>query len=109
MGHIPQPLNTGVLVGRVWLAGSDIDLARHGLVDDGLFLLLQKLDQPFLGKDVTPDAPFGMVEEADDGGLLGEGRNWKVSRTGKFFVIYVLSLPNSGNKQRQVMDVRSRT
>ena len=49
----------------MWLAGSNVDLARDGLVDDGLLLLLQQLDQLFLGADVAPDAPVGVVEETD--------------------------------------------
>ena len=65
--------STRVLVGWVGLAGSDIDLARHGLVDDGLLLLLHQLDQPFLGPDVAPDAPVGVVEEADDAQLAQKG------------------------------------
>ena len=72
--YLPQPLHPGVLVGRIRLTGSDIDLARDGLVDDGLLLLLQQLDQPFLGADVALDTPVGVVEEAGDGGLLGERR-----------------------------------
>ena len=68
--NLPQPLHAGVLVGWVGLAGPDIDLARHCLVDDGLLLLLQQLDQPFLGPDVAPDAPVGVIEEADDGELV---------------------------------------
>ena len=65
----------GVLVGRIGLAGSDIDLARHSLVDDDLLLLLQQFDQPFLGPDVAPDVPVSVVEEAGDGSLFGKG--WK--------------------------------
>ena len=45
--HLPQPLHSGILIGRIRLAGSDIDLSRDGLVDSGLLLLLQQLDQPF--------------------------------------------------------------
>ena len=75
--YLAQPLHTGVLVGRVGLAGSDIDLARHGLVDDGLLLLRQKLDQPFLSPDVAPYAPVEVVEVADDGSLFRERWEWK--------------------------------
>ena len=50
--------------------------ARNGLVDDGLLLLLQQRDQLLLGADVAPDAPVGVVEEADDGGLFGERGEW---------------------------------
>ena len=70
--HLPQPFDTGGLVGRVRLAGSDVDLARDGLVDDGPLLLLQQCNQLLLGADIAPDAPVGVVEEADDGGLFGE-------------------------------------
>ena len=73
--HLTKPLHSGILVDWIGLSGSDIDLARHGLVDDGLLLLLQQLDQPFLGPDVAPDAPVGEVEVAHDGDLFGKG--WK--------------------------------
>jgi hypothetical protein len=39
--HVTQPLHARGLVGRVGPAGADVHLARHGLVDDGLLLLLQ--------------------------------------------------------------------
>ena len=70
--HIPQPLDTGRLVGRVELAGADVDPARDGLVDDGLLLLLQQRDQLLLSAAVAPNAPVGMIEETDHGGLFGE-------------------------------------
>lgn len=69
--HLPQPLDPGVLVGRIGLAGADIEPARDGLVDGRLPLLLQKLDQPFLRPDVAPDATVGVFQEAGDGGLFG--------------------------------------
>ena len=69
---LSDPLDAGGLVGRVGLAGSDVDPARDGLVDDGLLLLLQQRDQLLLGADVAPDAPVRVVEEADDASLLGE-------------------------------------
>ena len=72
----PEPLHAGGLVNRVRLAGADVHLARHGLVDNGLLLLLQQRDQFLFGADIAPDAPVDMVQEADDGGLLGEGRKW---------------------------------
>ena len=78
--HVAQPLDAGGLVGRVGLAGADVDLAGDGLVDDGLLLLLQQRTQLLLGADVAPDAPVGVVEEADDGGLFGEGREGRDSR-----------------------------
>ena len=71
-GTVPQPLHARGLVGRIGLAGADVDLARNGLVDDGLLLLLQQRNQLLLGADVAPDAPVGVVEEADDGGLFRE-------------------------------------
>ncbi len=73
--HIPQPLDTGGLVGRVGPAGASIDPARDGLVDDSLLLLLQQRDQLLLGVDISLDAPVSMVEESGDGGLFGEGGN----------------------------------
>jgi len=72
--HLPQPLDAGVLVGRIGLAGSDIDPARDGLVDGRPPLLLQKVDQPLLRPDVAPDPTVGVVKETGDGGLLGERR-----------------------------------
>ena len=38
--HIPQPLHAEGLVGRVGLAGADVELAHDGLVDDDRLLLL---------------------------------------------------------------------
>ena len=43
-------------------------------MDDGLLLLLQQLDQLLLGADVAADLAVGVVEEANDGGLFGRGR-----------------------------------
>ena len=74
--HVAQPLHAGGLVGRVGLAGAHVNLAGDGLVDEGLLLLLQQRNQLLLGADVALDAPVGVVEEADDGGLFGEGRDW---------------------------------
>ena len=68
------------------MAGSDVDLARDGLMDGGLLLLLQQRNQLLLGADVALDAPVGVVEEADDGGLFGEGWNWRKSLVGVFAV-----------------------
>ena len=68
--YVPQPLHARVLVGRVRLPGA-VHLARHGLVDNGLLLFLQQLDQLLFGADVAPDAPVGVVEIADNCGLFG--------------------------------------
>ena len=46
--------------------------ARDGLVDDGLLLLFQQRDQLLLGTDVAPNAPVGVIKEADHASLLGE-------------------------------------
>ena len=70
--HLPQPLSPGVLVGRIGLACTDIDPARKTLMEDRLLMFLKKLDQPFLGADVAPDTPVGVVQEAGNGGLFGE-------------------------------------
>ena len=45
-----------------------------GLAHDGLPLLLQQSDEPFLGLNVVTDAPVNIVQVADNGILLGEGR-----------------------------------
>ena len=49
--HPPQSLRSRRLVRRVRSPGANIDLARDGLVDDGLPLFLQQLDQLLLGLD----------------------------------------------------------
>ena len=82
--HVPQPLDAGRLVGRVGLAGADVDPARDRLVDDGLLLLLQQRDQLLLGADVASNAPLGVVKKADDGDLFGQG--WKGKRTISVFL-----------------------
>ena len=56
--------------------GTDVDLARDGLLNDGLLLLLQQLDQFPLGADVALDATVRVVEVTGNGGLFGEGRDW---------------------------------
>ena len=68
--HVAQPLHAGGLEADV-----GVEAAGDGAVDDGLLLLLQQLDQLLLGADVAPDPPVRVVEEADDGGLFGPGRN----------------------------------
>ena len=67
--HVLQTLDAGALVGWVRLTSADADLAGDRLVVDGLLLLLQQRNQLLLGSDGAPDAPVGVVEEADDGGL----------------------------------------
>src|SRR5680860_1370778 len=71
--HVPQPLHAGGLEAHI-----GIEAAGDGTVDDGLLLLLQQLDQLLLGADVAADAAVGVVEEADDGGLFGEGREARI-------------------------------
>ena len=63
-----------------------VEAAGDGAMDDGLLLLFQQRNQLLLGADVAPDAPVGVVEEADDGGLFGEGWNWRKSLVGVFAV-----------------------
>ena len=67
--YIAQPLHAGGLEADV-----RVEAAGNGAVDDGLLLLLQQLDQLLLGADVAADLAVGVAEEADDGGLFGEGR-----------------------------------
>ena len=56
--------------------GTDVDLARDGLLNDGLLLLLQQLDQFPLDADVALDATIRVVEVTGNGGLFGEERDW---------------------------------
>ena len=82
--QVVQPLDAGEFVGRVGLAGADVDPACDGLVDDGLLLLLQQRDQLLLGADVAPNAPVGVVKEANYGSLIAYGRNWNWSIKKRF-------------------------
>ena len=66
--HVAEPVDAGGLEGDV-----GVEAAGDGLVDDGLLLLLQQGDELALGVDVAADAPVGVVQVADDGGLLLEG------------------------------------
>ena len=64
--HVAEPLHARGLEADV-----RIEAAGDGTVDDGLLLLVQERDQLSLGADVAPNAPVGVVEKADDCGLLG--------------------------------------
>ena len=66
--HVAEPVDAGGLEGDV-----GVEAAGDGMVDDGLLLLLQQGDELALGVDVAADAPVGVVQVADDGGLLWEG------------------------------------
>ena len=70
---ISEPLDAGGFEEDV-----GVKAAGDGLVDDGLLLLLQQGDELALGVDVAADAPVGVVQVADDGGLIGEG--WEGKR-----------------------------
>jgi hypothetical protein len=65
---LSQPLHAGGLETGTW-----VEAAGDCVVDDGLLLLLKQLDQLLLGSDVAPDSAVGVGEEADEGGLLGNG------------------------------------
>ena len=78
--QLPQPLYTGGVVRRVRPPGPHVDLPRDGFVDHGLLLFGQQHDQLFLGADVAPNAPVGIIEEPHDGGLFREG--WDRQRRG---------------------------
>ena len=71
--HVAEPFDAGGLEADV-----GVEAAGNGAVDDGLLLLLQQLDQFLLGADVAPDAPVGVVEKPDDGGLFV--RRWNQYR-----------------------------
>ena len=47
--HLAEPLHAGIFVGRIRLAGADVNLPGDGLVDEGLLVLLQQLD-PLLAR-----------------------------------------------------------
>ena len=66
--HVAEPLDAGGLEADV-----GVEAAGDGLVDDGLLLLLQQVDEFLLGADVAADAPVHVVQVADDGALFGEG------------------------------------
>lgn len=71
--YLSESVHTGVLVRRVGPAGADVDLDGDSAVDEGLLVLLQEFNQLLLGADVAPYPPVHVIEEADDGGLFGEG------------------------------------
>ena len=66
--HVAEPLDAGGLEADV-----GVEAAGDGLVDDGLLLFLQQVDELLLGVDVATDAPVHVVQVADDGALFGEG------------------------------------
>ena len=66
--NLPQPGDTGVLEWRV-----GVEATGDGAVDAGLFLLVEQRDRLPLQADRTLQAPVRPVEEAHNGGLLGEG------------------------------------
>ena len=70
LGNISKPFDS-----RMLQFGTRVEPSCDGLVDDRLLLLVQQGDELLLGPDVPPDEPIGMVEEANDGGLFGKGRN----------------------------------
>ena len=67
--HLPQPSDAGRLE-----ANGGIEPARDGVLHDGLPLFLQQSDELLLAADVATNPPVGVIEVADDGGLLGGGR-----------------------------------
>ena len=66
--HLAEPLDAGGLEGHI-----GVKPARNRLVDDSLAILLEQLDEPLPATEVADDAPVGVIEIADDGGLFGEG------------------------------------
>ena len=65
--HVAQPLHAGGLEPDV-----GVEAAGYGLLDNGLTLLFQEGDEPFLGADVGLDLLVGFVQVADDGGLSSQ-------------------------------------
>ena len=63
--YLPEPVRPGVLVGRIGLAGPDMDLPRDRLVDDGLNVRsikqtpgIQNLDSAPYFSELAPIAPI---------------------------------------------------
>ena len=67
--HIAKPLHARWLEAHI-----GVKAARDRVVDDRLPIFLQQFDEPLPAADVTADAPVGVVQIADDGGLLRSGR-----------------------------------
>ncbi len=72
--HIPQPGYTGILEAYVRVKASS-----NSVVDDGLLLLVQERYDSALGLDGAIETAVGPVEETDDGGLLGGGREGRIN------------------------------
>ena len=70
LGHPLEPLDTGVLVGRIGLAGAHVDLAGDRLVNDGLLLLVEQLDEFLFGADISPNPRVHVVQKPHDGVLF---------------------------------------
>ena len=67
--HVAQPGHSRGFERRV-----GVEAAGDGVVDDDLALLFQQGDESLFGADVAGNAVVGVVEVADDGGLLVWGR-----------------------------------
>ena len=67
--YVAKPRNT-----RGFEVDVRVKAAGDSMVDSGPSLFLEQADEPLLGADVAVNKPVGMVEVADDGGLLCEGR-----------------------------------
>ncbi len=81
--HRPQPIHTRILVGRIRLTGTNVNTSRDRLMNNTLFLLLQQGNQFLFRVDMTLNLPLGVLEESNNGGLFGGGRN----RAGKILKI----------------------
>src|SRR5665648_950993 len=68
--HIAKPFDAGRLEFDI-----GIEAACHCLMNDGLLLLVQQLDEPPLGVDEMVDAAVLCSEILDDGGLFRDWRN----------------------------------
>ena len=68
--NLSEPGNAAVLEGSV-----RIQAPGDGALDDALLLLVQERDELALGADRLVHAAVEVAQEADDGGLLGGGRN----------------------------------
>ena len=71
--NLPQPVDARLLERHV-----GIKAAGHGLLNEGLLLLLEQLDEPLLRADIASRHPVNVGEEGGDGALFGLIRVWNI-------------------------------
>ena len=88
--YVTEPINAGGLERNV-----EIEATGNGLIDEGLFLLGQKLNEPLLGADIALDAAVSVIELANDGGLFVWGWYKKFDLSHSHLCQVPLAYPNS--------------